>query len=406
MSVVRPSVVALVARREARERLRERSFRVGTLVQLAVLLAIVVLSGVVGGSSTSRYSVGLVAGDTAAAAVVDTAAARAQAGGGSVVLGERPLPDAEGARAAVRSGDVTAALVDGGVLVRDALPDDLARLLRDARTSLALAAAVRAQGGDPGAVQQQVAAAAEVPLTRLSPQRSDSDQRRAVAFVVSFLLYGQLVGYGLFVALGVVEEKSTRVVEVLLATVRPRELLAGKVLGLGALGLLQLLVVGGVALAVALVTGALAVPSGLVGVLAVTLLWFMLGYALFAAAFGAAASTVSRQEEVQNVTLPLTLLALGGFLIAVQAVGSPSSTLAVVGSLVPPLSALVMPARWAGGDAPLWQLGLSVALSLVATALVVALAGRLYATAVLRSGARVPLRAALRAALRASRRAP
>ena len=123
----------------------------------------------------------------------------------------------------------------------------------------------------------------------------------------SFLLYGQLLVYGFWVAMGVVEEKSSRVVEVLLAAIPPRALIAGKIIGLGLLGLAQFALLGVVGLAIAAATGAIELDSTKVGILAIVLVWFLLGFALYAGLFAMAGVLVSRQEDVQSTTTPLTI---------------------------------------------------------------------------------------------------
>ncbi len=219
------------------------------------------------------------------------------------------------------------------------------------------------------------------------------------------LLYFQLIGYGVWVALGVVEEKSSRVVELLLATLRPWQLLAGKVLGIGLLGLGQLVLTGLVGIAAAFGTGAVDVPSGIAGVAGQVLIWFLLGFAFYACLYAALASLVSRQEEVQNVTAPLSVLLVGSFFLAIGAQSSPDSGLVRVTSIVPPFSTMVMPIRWASGNVPLWQVGLSMLLMLIAVVLLIRLAGRIYAGAVLRSGPRVRIREALSAGKESARAA-
>jgi ABC-2 type transport system permease protein len=188
------------------------------------------------------------------------------------------------------------------------------------------------------------------------------------------------------------------VVELLLSTLRPWQLLTGKIVGIGLLGLLQFALVGGVGVAAALGSGAVSVPGDLLGVVGQVLLWFLLGYAFYACAYAAAASLVARQEELQNITGPLTILLVGSFFLGIIAVQSPDGPLARITSLIPPLSLMTMPPRWAGGDVAWWQLALSIGLMLVAVVGLVRFAARVYAGAVLRSGPRVKVRDALSAA--------
>jgi ABC-2 type transport system permease protein len=125
--------------------------------------------------------------------------------------------------------------------------------------------------------------------------------------------------------------------------------------------------------------------------------WFLLGYAFYASFFAAAASLVSRQEDVGTVIMPTTVLLLVGFFISIQAAQDPGSTLARITSFVPGLSPMVMPVRMAGGSAAWWEVLASGALMLVAIAVVVRIGGRIYAGALLRTSGKTKIREALRA---------
>ena len=121
---------------------------------------------------------------------------------------------------------------------------------------------------------------------------------------------------------------------------------------------------------------------------------FLLGYAFYAGVFAAAAARVSRQEEVQNVTTPVTMLLLVSLVAGIYATNEPGSTASAVLSVVPPFSALVSPPRVAAGSEPGWQLLLAVVAMMVAVVVLVRVAARLYEGAVLRTGGRVSLREA------------
>jgi ABC-2 type transport system permease protein len=224
-------------------------------------------------------------------------------------------------------------------------------------------------------------------------EASDPERRanRAIAFPAVLLLYGQLIGYGYTVAVGVVEEKATRVVEVLLSTIRPVQLLAGKIIGIGLVGLVQLLIIGGVGLAVAVGIDAIDLPPGAFATLGMVLLWFLLGYAFYSVLFAVAGATVSRQEEVQNTATPMSLVLVASFLAAISALNNPDGTIATVASYLPPTAPLVMPVRVAAGAASGWEIIVSVLLTVAAIAVLVPLSARLYSGAVLRTGARVKL---------------
>jgi ABC-2 type transport system permease protein len=198
------------------------------------------------------------------------------------------------------------------------------------------------------------------------------------------------------VATGVVEEKQSRVVELLLATITPWQLLAGKVLGLGAVGLLQLVILSAIAGVGAAAAGLLVLPGAALGMFVMVVLWYLLGFFLYASLYAAVGSTVSRQEELQSVVAPMIFLLLIPFVLTLNLLPSdPRNGLATVLSFVPFFSQTVMPARYALGVAPLWEVLVAAGLAAAAIVVVVRVAGRVYRNSVLRTGARVSLREAL-----------
>jgi ABC-2 type transport system permease protein len=241
----------------------------------------------------------------------------------------------------------------------------------------------------------QLEAPPEVEVVALDADADANTEATVVAFVGVILLYSLLLLFGQFVAQGVVEEKSSRVVELLLATMRPWQLLAGKIIGLGVLALAQMLVIAVIGVVGALAFDLVDLPGGLIGTVLTVLAWFVLGYAFYASMFAAAASLVSRQEDLGSVLTPATLLPVVGIVIAIQAVQDPGGTLATVTSYVPGLSPMVMPVRQAAGAADWWEVALAVVIMLVAIAVIVRIGGRIYAGALLRTGGRVKLREAL-----------
>jgi ABC-2 type transport system permease protein len=200
------------------------------------------------------------------------------------------------------------------------------------------------------------------------------------------------------VATGVIEEKSSRVVEVLLSTIRARQLMAGKIAGIGTLGLLQLVLIAVFAVTLATVTGAIDIPADSLSAAVLTVGWFVLGFSFYAALFAVAGALVSRMEELQNAIVPINLVVFASFFISIGAVQDPDSTIAKVASLLPISSALAMPVRMVLGSATGWEVGAAIAIVVGSTAFLVPLAGRIYAGAILRTGAKVKLRDAWRAA--------
>ena len=256
-----------------------------------------------------------------------------------------------------------------------------------------LAGALAAAGVDPDRLTQQ----AQVTTSTLEPADPNRGQQLALALVGTFLLFFSLSGYGPLVATGVVEEKQSRVVELLLATMKPWQLLAGKIAGLGSVGLLQLVILGVIGVAGASAAGLLTVPGAAAGMFAMVIVWYLLGFFLFAALYAAVGSTVSRQEELNSVVAPMIFLLIIPLVLTVNLLpNDPRSELAAVLSFVPFFAQTVMPARYALGVAPLWEVGVAALIELAAVVVVVRVAGRVYRNSILRTGARVGLREALR----------
>lgn len=210
--------------------------------------------------------------------------------------------------------------------------------------------------------------------------------------IVTILLYVVLLVYGQIVASGVVEEKSNRVVEILLATVRPRHLLFGKVIGIGLVAMLQLVLLGAAGLMAVARTKVINLPT--IGVTAVAsgLLWFVLGFLLYALLDAAAGSLVSRQEDAPAVVSPLSMLVVGTYLAFFWVIANPDNAAAIGLSILPPFAPILMPARMATGDASAWQVLVAVVLILLAILAVNAAGTRIYTNSIIRVGARVSLR--------------
>jgi ABC-2 type transport system permease protein len=390
--------IRLTARREVVERTRrDRSFLISTLVTLAILCAIIFLPRLFGSDNPKEFDVGLVG--AASQPLGPALTAQGEAAGVRIHL-RQPASAAE-AEAAVRDGSLDLAVIDDRQLVAKAEIDEQLNLLVQGASRAARAQQTLQRAGVPPEEIQAALAPPPLPVRSLEPVDEDARSKRAIATVAVFILYGQLIGYCFTVAMGVVEEKSTRVVEVLLAAVRPVQLLAGKIVGIGLVGLFQLAIIGVIGLALATASGAITLPPDAAPTIGSVLLWFLLGYAFYSSLFAVAGAIVSRQEELQNTATPLNLLMVASFFVAFStSVSGADSTLAKVSTFLPPVAPLVMPMRIAGGDAAPWEIALSLAIMLVSIVVVVVLAARLYEGAILRTGARVKLRDAWRGARR------
>ncbi|MEV1290632.1 ABC transporter permease [Pseudonocardia sp. NPDC049635] len=385
--------VLLVARREFRAQVVKRSFVISNVIVLLVLAAGVVGFSMFSGSGEPERSTVGVVGDASLGAAVEAAADRA---GTPVEI--RPLGSADEGRAAVEAGDLDVALVPdatgAAAIVDSELPAGLGGVLDAVLAGQARDAALTGLGVDPDVVAQQTPPAV-LTVDALDPPDPEAGQRTALSVAALFLLFGQILGFGTYVAMGVVEEKSSRVVELLLSTIRPLHLLWGKILGIGAVGLLQLALYGVVGLAAGLGTGLLTLTGTAVGVFAGVLGWFVLGFAFYAVLYAAAGSMVSRQEDVNSTTTPLMLSLFLLYGAAFYHLSSPESPLTTVLAWVPPFSAILMPLRIADGSASTVQIVVTVLLMLAATGVLGWVAARVFHRSVLRTGARVPWREAL-----------
>lgn len=383
------AAVLLVARRELRERLRQRSFAVSTAVTAAILVLLAVLPAALGSDDASTYDVGVVG-----AAAADVGEALRPAPGSETTIEVRAFEGRSDAETALRAGAIDAAIVDDGVVVVDeALDGELGGILGAGARTAEVVGALRAAGVD----EDEAGAVAEgrpLPVEALDPPDEAAEIRFGLVNIGTFLLYLQLIGYGFWVASGVVEEKATRVVEVVLAKVRPSQLLAGKVLGIGIIGFAQLLLFVSIGLGAAIASGSVDPPPGLALAALEVLAWFILGYSLYSCAFAVAGAIASRQEEVQNTSSPLTFLLVGSFIAAVTATGDPEGPVATVASLIPFSAPLVMPLRNAAGAAAGWEVALSIGLVLATIAVLIPVAGRVYAGGALEVRSRIKLRTA------------
>ncbi|WP_116449727.1 ABC transporter permease [Blastococcus litoris] len=381
------SLVRLVAAREISARVRDKNFVISSIVILVVLLGLLGFQ-VAMSSGADETRVGVVGGP---AGLEQALTAQGEALQTDVTVVE--LADEQAARAALEDGDVDGVLLaeDGPeLLVEQSAGGTLQGVVQGAVTQLAVSEQLT-EAGLSGL------SAPEVTVTPLDPDADADGQRVVVAIIGVGILYGLLIMFGQFVAQGVVEEKSSRVVELLLATMKPWQLLAGKILGLGLLGLAQVVVIAVVGVAGALIADIVDIPGELIGTAVSVVLWFVLGYAFYAAIFAVAASLVSRQEDLGTVLTPTTLVLVAAFVVGIQAASAPDGTLATVTSYVPGLSPMVMPVRQAAGDVAAWEIGLTVVLMLAAIALIVRLGGRIYAGALLRTSGRIKMREALKA---------
>jgi ABC-2 type transport system permease protein len=371
--------IALVGEREIRERLRSKAFLVATLVMLLLVGASTALGGALSKTPTYRVAVpapvppGLAAALERAAEPFDDAKVRL-----------RVVASPAAGRLALEAEEVDVLLL---------LSDDrlVFRSEVDPKAAAIADTAVRA-------LRRHLPPAPELTTATLRPPESASDAETVVAFLGALLLLTALAFYGQWVVTGVVEERTNRVVELILSSVPPRHLLAGKVIGIGLLGFAQLTLVAGLA-AVLLAAGVFDAPRSLGGNLALVIPWFVLGFALYSVAYAAAGALAARQQNAETAGQPVTYTLLAVYFAGFVALSeNPDGPLASLLTVFPLSAPLVLPARSALVGMPLWEHALALVLVLLSIYALVRFAGRVYAHGLLHGGPGLGLRSAWRLA--------
>lgn len=377
----------LVAGRELRERLRGRLFKVITLILLGVVAAAVVLP-TVRSSSQPVVKIGVIGSlgpgqDRVIGAALEHVQLKA------TVTAER---DTAAAQTALRNRQVTV-VVDRGeaLLVGSSLSSGSSTTTATAARAIAAALGIQKAFHDAGLSASQeglVAGAKPLPIRSVATHQSGSAQGTSViGLVFIFILLTQYLTWTL---VGVMEEKTSRVVEVLLATVKPLQLLGGKVLGIGIVALLQAGLVVGFALALAAGVGSDILQGTAPVVVVASLVWLVLAYAFYSWVFAAAGSMAERQDQAQSLSLPLSVPIIVGYILALVNAGPhPASLLLKILAYLPPTAPFGMPLLVAKGEAAWWQFLLAALLSVASTVVVARFAAIVYQRAVLRTGRRL-----------------
>ncbi|WP_245617716.1 ABC transporter permease [Nitriliruptor alkaliphilus] len=385
--------VGLVSRREIRERGGTRGYLIGTAVTLLLMVAAVVVPTLLIGDGVDERALGVVGN---APADLDAQLATMLSEDVEVTVTE--LADRDAAVDALEEGEVDAALVEQRELLADGRPDERLRAALDAALQLE---AVSAGLEDAGISAEQAAAALTPPPPLETVDIGDPDGDRGeggflVGIGMTILLFLGIQLNGATVLSGALEEKSSRVVEVLVSVARPWQLLAGKLLGMSALALGQiaLLVAGG--LGANAVVGAFELPPATGLLIATSLVMLVAGFLFYASLYAVAGSLASSLEDAQSSAGPLGFLMTGAYVaVFLVAVPDPGSVWSQILTFVPPTAPFVVPARLGLGELPAWQAVVSVIVTVLASFVTVRLAGRLYASSLL-AGGKVTWRSAWR----------
>ena len=371
--------IRLVAWREINERLRSRVFIVSTVLMLLLVGGSTALNGALSKKPTYRVAV-VAPAPSGLAPALQRAAKPFEA---KVKLQTVPSAAAGREQVNAKKVDVLLLLAKSQLVFRSDV---------DTQAAAAADSAVRA-------LRHHLPPTPELTAVTLQPpEKKTTDAKTVAAYAGALLLLGTLAIYGQWVLTGVVEEKSNRVVEVILATVRPRHLMAGKVIGIGLLGLGQVALIGGLT-AMLFAAGLFDAPASIGADLAFVIPWFALGFALYAVAYAAAGALASRQQDANSAGIAVTYTLLAAWFLGYVALASDmNGLLANLLTIFPPTAPLVLPARSILIGVPLWEHALAVVLVLATIYALVRLAGRIYAQGLLRSGPRIDLRTALRLA--------
>jgi ABC-2 type transport system permease protein len=378
-------LTAVVAQRELRQRGKSRAFVVSTVILLLAVAATVAIPAILAHQQKPQR-VGVVGGSAAMTKIVQEAGRIADV---SVTI--VPEPDTAAAQAALRSGDLDVVLVDGAEVLVKQIPipgeNSSAGSLPTALANIAGLSKLLSQL-PPGTQVGNIT----LPVRGLIPPSASLTRRLTGLFTV-VLVWILITVYGSQIAMGVGEEKSNRIVEVLLGSIRPIQLLVGKVSGIGILALTQTALMVAVFLGLGAAVGSSLAHGAAPGIVVAGAVFMVLGYAFYCTAFAAAGSLVSRQADVGAVTLPVQLPLIVAYVLSYTVLyASNANAFYRVLGFLPPTSPIAMPVLYAAGDVPGWQVAVSAALLAAGTVWMARTAAVIYERSILRTGTRVRLR--------------
>ncbi|WP_100448712.1 ABC transporter permease [Glycomyces xiaoerkulensis] len=377
----------LVASREIRVRGLSRANLVSLAVTVLIVGVLAALPTLLSGEDTTR--IGL-AGEEAAAIERQLAPNEDYEVTvyGSVGEAER----------AVEDGEVEAAVAEGALYTENRVDTELRTVLDSAWRAASVQSGLEAAGLEPSEIEQALATE-PLETVSLSEGGVSGPLDYFTGLIISIVMFFMLMMPVQYIAMGVVEEKSSRIVEILLTSLKPWQLLGGKVIGLGVVALVNLVAIIAVGLGVSAATGLLPdLPEGTAAAALSTMGWWILAFALYGTLAGGVGSLVSRQEEAGSVLAPITTALTIAYVGSIFLLNAPDSVLGRVLSLVPPFSAIAMPTRMSITAVPAWEVALSIGLLALSAVGALLLGALLYKRSVLHTGSRLKLREVLRRA--------
>lgn len=390
--------VWLITKREYRQRVRAKSFQVITAIGFVLILALAFAPAALDRiqSSTGGSTVAVVDPDEALSPTLRSALPD-ELPNGDPQTEIVPVESREATQRGVEEGDFDGVLIPEGsgaeasFVYRGPQPDAEARRLREALGSLATEQRLREAGlGNEEIAGAFAPADLEVVATGDAVSGEEYASTFGVVYAFGFVLYMTLIMYGNMVAMGVIGEKSTRITEIMTASVKPTEQMTGKLLGVGLLSLTQFgawAVAGLITLAIDAIRGGnfdlITIPPG---TLLLFVVFFVLGFLLYSSLFAGLGSLLSRVEDAGPLMTPFSMLLITGFILTIYAMSDPDGMVSTIGSFIPFFTPMTMFARMELGDPALWEVALGIGLLIATTAAAVWAAARLYKAGVLMYG--------------------
>ena len=365
----------LVTRRELRTRVVSRTFLIGLGVTVALIFGVFGMGSVLGGDDDP---IEIAVTGSAPANTADFIRLLADATGRDVEL---TAADPATARQLLDDEEVAGVLQGSQLLMRQT-DDEIVSLVAPAFREAVLIGGLDDLAVDDAAAEELLTASAGLEIVETEPD-PDSGARRAVSFASVILMFAAIQVAGSYIMLGVFEEKSTKVVELVLSSIPARYLLGGKVIGIGVLGIAQVLVMAASALAAASLFGSSALPALNATLIGTAVIWFVLGYLLYGAVFAAGASLAPRQEDAQSTLGPISIVLMVSYFAAIFTASDPSGTAATVLSWIPLTAPFVMPGRIAENAVATWELMAVIGVTTAAAVAVFLLAERIYVRSVI-----------------------
>lgn len=412
----------LVIKREYKTRVASKGFLISTIAIPAVLAGFIFFVAAVNvGSSGRALKIAVLDESSTLARLVRENLAAEKRSGGQPEFVIEPQPNLSSSLAAERAhlneltrrGHLDGYLwIPEGVATGEAQPELFEQsesLLRSkdsierAISEAVIAGRLQAYGVAPGHVGNLLdpVGLKIMHLNRQNGQSEDQGQGFVIAVTMAMILYGALLTYGINTMRSILEEKSTHTMEVLISSVRPFELMVGKILGVAAVGLTQfliwaisagLLAAYGVTMARDFARRGTALNFHIpTGALICFVVYFIGGYFLFASLYAAIGAAVSDEHDAQQIQMPVTLILVASIVLFSVVGSDPYSTAAVVLTMIPLFSPVLMVFRVAISSPPLWQVLLSIGILAATCVGVVYMTARIYRVGVLMYGKRPSL---------------